>query len=71
MSSKRIKRSRRVALARAALNCSQVKICFVLRPEIFGDLQLPGGVLDQELLLDCFVEDGLEEERACLTRSWQ
>src|SRR5258707_859981 len=38
---------------------------FVLRPEIFRNLQRPGRVLDEELLLDCFVEHGLEI-RACL-----
>jgi hypothetical protein len=32
----------------------------ILRPEILGNLQLPGRILDQKLLLDCFVEDGLE-----------
>ena len=32
---------------------------FVLRLKILGNLQCPGRILDQKLLLDCFIEDGL------------
>jgi hypothetical protein len=45
--------------SRTERNCSQSETVY-LWPKILRNLQRPGRIFDQELLFDCFIEDGLE-----------
>jgi hypothetical protein len=65
MSRSKITRSLRLGLCQNAAHLLPSQNLFILWPKVLRNLQRPGWILDEKLLLDCFIEDGLEV-RACL-----